>query len=354
MKKINKFFKNSKELPIDKFFENVLYDNKDGYYAKKNPIGKNADFITSPLVSFIFSEMISIWIIDLWEKLNKPKNFNIIELGPGNGQMCKVMLSSFKRFPIFYKSANIFLYEKSKILKKMQKKIIGQDKVRWIDNISDAGNGPTIFIGNEFFDALPIKQYKKEKENLFEKFVKLNKNFEIKFFFKKVSTTTINKFNKFKSLRNLNFIEFPSIGFLFIKQIIDKINKNGGGILLIDYGYKKSTNIDTIQSIKNHKKNHILENIGDADVTSLVNFELMEEFFKINKLNVCNVVSQSFFLKKLGIIERAMILTKNMNFKDKSNFYSRLKRLLSSDEMGELFKVIFASKLKVKNIIGFN
>ena len=92
----------SKTIPIDKFVEKALYNKKFGYYSTKNPFGKFGDFITSPGISFLFSEMIGIWIISFWENLNKPKKFNIIELGPGNGEMCKTLIKTFKKFPKFF------------------------------------------------------------------------------------------------------------------------------------------------------------------------------------------------------------------------------------------------------------
>ena len=132
MKNLNKILSNHKNLPLDEFYKHVLYDKKSGYYFKKNPIGKKGDFVTSPGVTFLFSEIIAIWFISLWESLNKPKNFNIIELGPGTGQMCKTMIHVFKKFPKFYKSSNIFLYEKSLLLKSIQKKNLNEKKVKWI------------------------------------------------------------------------------------------------------------------------------------------------------------------------------------------------------------------------------
>ena len=66
--------------------------------------------------------MIAIWIISFWEILEKPKKFNIVELGPGDGELCRVLIKTFKKFPNFYKSTNIFLYERSKFLKIYKKK----------------------------------------------------------------------------------------------------------------------------------------------------------------------------------------------------------------------------------------
>ena len=113
------FFKKTKTLPTDKFFRNVLYDKKFGYYTSQMPFGKNGDFITSPKISSIFSEIIAIWIVSSWKTFGKPKNFNIIELGPGDGSLTNVLLKSFKKFPEFNSIKNMFLLEKSIFLKKV-------------------------------------------------------------------------------------------------------------------------------------------------------------------------------------------------------------------------------------------
>ena len=113
--------KNNKLLALDDFINESLYNKKYGYYMKKNPFGKNGDFITAPNISILFSEMIAIWVISFWEKLNCPKQFNLIELGAGNGEMMKVLVNTFNKFPQFKKSCKINILEKSELLKKTQK-----------------------------------------------------------------------------------------------------------------------------------------------------------------------------------------------------------------------------------------
>ena len=110
------FFNNSKVLPIDQFIENVLYNKKVGYYSSKTPFGKKGDFLTAPGISNLFSEIIGIWLISTWNTLGRPKKFNIVELGPGDGSLTKILLKTFQQFPAFNKAANIFLYEKSNLL----------------------------------------------------------------------------------------------------------------------------------------------------------------------------------------------------------------------------------------------
>ena len=109
-------------LSLDKFIDESLYNKKLGYYMKGNPFGEKGDFITAPNISILFSEMIAIWIISFWESLNCPKQFNLVELGAGNGEMIKVMVNTFDKFPKFKNSCNIKILEKSILLKKVQKK----------------------------------------------------------------------------------------------------------------------------------------------------------------------------------------------------------------------------------------
>ena len=111
-------------LPLDEFINLSLYNKKFGYYMKKNPFGKQGDFTTAPNISRLFSEIIAIWILSFWQSLGSPKKFNLIELGAGNGEMMKVLIESFKNFPDFLKSCNIFIHEKSPILINIQKKKI--------------------------------------------------------------------------------------------------------------------------------------------------------------------------------------------------------------------------------------
>ena len=108
-------------MSADEFFQSVLYDSKIGYYNSKNPLGLRGDFITSPKISRLFSEILAIWIISVWEVFGKPKNFNIIELGPGDGTLMKIFLEVLKDLE-FNNSKRIYLYELSTFLKKKQKK----------------------------------------------------------------------------------------------------------------------------------------------------------------------------------------------------------------------------------------
>ena len=157
MNKIIEILKDQKSMPIDQFINIALYDKKHGYYMKKNPFGKDGDYITSPLVSNLFGEMIAVWCVAFWKYLGKPKKIILVELGPGNASLCENLLNVFNNFKDFYNCVEIKLLEKSDKLKKIQKAKIKHKKVRWIKKINKLNYGPIIFLGNEFFDSLPIK-----------------------------------------------------------------------------------------------------------------------------------------------------------------------------------------------------
>ena len=345
----------NKKIPIDEFLEKVLYEPSFGYYNKRIPFGNKGDFITSPTISNLFSEILGIWIISTWEKLGKPKIFNLVELGPGDGSLTKVLVETFKRFDEFNKAVNVFLYEKSNNLKNIQKNKIKNNKIKWIKNFSSIKKGPIIFFGNEFFDAIPIKQFSKDKNKFHEKCYIVNKK-EFKETFKKASANDIINLKSFKIFKEQDFIEYPKLGFVELDKIVKKISDHTGGILLIDYGYLTPINKNTLQAVMKNKKvkmSRLINYVGRADITYLVNFSLLKEYFLKKNLKVKNIVSQKFFLETMGIIERAKILEKNMNSKQKKDMFITLKRLLHKELMGELFKVIFAFESKNNSFLGF-
>ena len=153
-------------LPLDKFLKFALYDKEFGYYMKKNPFGKNGDFITAPNITRLFSEIIAIWIITFWKSLGSPKKFNLLELGAGNGEMMKVVIETLRRFPECFKSCNFIIHEKSDFLINQQKHTLKNEKIKWQKDIKKINKYPILYLANEFFDAIPIKQFFKKKKCL--------------------------------------------------------------------------------------------------------------------------------------------------------------------------------------------
>ncbi len=345
--------RNTNKLSLDKFINLSLYDKKFGYYMKKDPFGKKGDFITAPNISRLFSEMIAIWIISFWESLGSPKKFNLVELGAGNGEMMKVLIESFKNFPLFFKSSNFFIHEKSPTLIKIQKKKLKGAKIIWISKINKIKKSPTIFVANEFFDSLAIKQFKKKGSLWFEKYVNFENKKKPFFYEKKINIKKIEKKIKFRISKNQNFIEFSELGFRYLKDISKQIKVNNGGLLLIDYGYSKSKMRNTLQGVINHKFANILEHLYKVDITHNINFNLFKNFIKkISGLD--NILTtQKYFLTNMGIMKRAEIISKNQNFLKKADMLYRIKRLIDERQMGNLFKVMLIKNKDNKFNLGF-
>jgi len=354
MNKIINILKEKKSIPLDQFIDIALYDKKFGYYMKKNPLGKKGDFITSPLISNLFGEMLAIWCVAFWDHIGKPKKILLVELGPGDGSLCKDLLKTFRQFKNFYNSLEINLLEISDKLKTIQKVKTNNKKVKWIKKINEINCGPVIFLGNEFFDALPIKQIYKKKKLFFEKYVALsNDNKKVKFLHKKANNNLIRRIQNLNLISIGNTIEYPIEALKFLEAIAKKINKFDGGLLTFDYGYTAKKNQNTLQSVKKHKYTNIFSMPHHSDITSHLNFKLFHKILKKNNLNVEKITTQNEFLKKIGILERANILSKKMTFKEKANMFYRLKRLMDCREMGSLFKVLFAQKKGRKFSLGF-
>ena len=345
--------KKNHKISLDKFIHSCLYDKKSGYYMNKDPFGVTGDFTTAPNISRLFSEMIAIWVISFWESLGSPKKFNLIELGAGNGEMIKVMINSFKKFPTFINACNIIIHEKSPKLIKKQKNNIQSKNIKWIKDLRKINNLPSIFLANEFFDAIPIKQFFKKKNIWLEKFVYLDANNNLGFSYKKVDIKKLEKKINFKISKKQNIIEYSPLGLKYLSNIFKFIKKNKGGLLIIDYGYYSKKMKDTLQSVRKQKYSKIFENVGKADITYNINFYFIKKFVEnYHKLDV-NFTSQKEFLTKLGINQRAELISKNKTFTEKVDIFYRLKRLIDEKEMGNLFKVMLIKNTINKFQIGF-
>jgi cyclopropane-fatty-acyl-phospholipid synthase len=342
-----------KDLPLDQFIEFALYDKVNGYYMKKNPFGKEGDFITAPNITRLFSEIIAIWVLTFWKSIGSPRKFNLLELGAGNGEMMKVIIETLKNFPECFNNCNFQIHEKSEFLKKQQQFSLKSEKMTWIDNIKINNLFPTIYLANEFFDALPIKQFFKRKEGWVERFVNFKDEKNAEFKEQLIDIKNIEQNLKFEISKDQEIIEYSPSSFEYLKDISNLIKNNDGGLLIIDYGYLNLKMKETLLAIKNHKHSNILEDIGDSDITYNINFNLFKKFVgQFDDLNFI-ITNQKKFLTSMGIIQRAEIISENIPFSKKSDLFYRIRRLIDEKQMGELFKVMLIKKHKNNFKTGF-
>ena len=244
-------------------------------------------------------------------------------------------------------------FRKKCLFKKDTKKKLKNYNINWLNDLSYLSNSPSIFIANEFFDALPIKQLVKKKDKWYEKNIKYSKSHKPKFLDKLINIKKFEKKIGFKISHKQKFIEYSPLSIKYLKIISRKINFNNGGILIIDYGYWNENMKNTLKSISNHKFDKVLSNFGSSDITYNISFKLLEKILKKLNLKICGMTSQKNFLTNLGILKRAEIISKNLPFSKKADIYFRVKRLIDKNSMGGLFKVMLATKKNVNFQTGF-
>ena len=348
-------------ISISDFILEANLNSKFGYYNNHLPFGKKNDYVTSPEISQMFGELIALWTIDCWKKIGEPKKFNIIELGPGSGILMADFLRVIKLYPKFIKKCNqIYLFEISPFLKKIQKKTLLKienkilKKIKWIKNLNDIPETPFVLIANEFFDALPIKQIQLTKIGWRERM--LNYDEKKNFFFISYSnnpTVLENFLPKNKECSKIGSIyEIPFNMISFLENLYKKIKKTKRTSLIIDYAKNENFG-NSLKSIKNQKIISPLKEIGNSDISTHVNFNLIKKISKKFNLNSHGPISQRKFLINLGILFRAEILIKNANSKQKKKIKNSLDFLINKKKMGEIFNVISISNKKINNLVGF-
>ena len=236
----------------------------------------------------------------------------------------------------------------------MQKQNINNKHIKWIKNFNSIKEGPVIFFGNEFFDAIAIKQFIKKKDLWFERYVNFKNQKKPFFCERKFNMKKFEKEINYNISKDQKFIEYSLVGADYLKKVAGIVKKNDGGLLMIDYGYMEKRMKNTLKSISNHKHNSVLKNIGTSDITHNINFFLFKKI--INQLGGLKdlITTQGSFLVKLGIKNRAEIISQNQSFSKKADIYFRLKKLIDEKEMGNLFKVMFIKNKGNKYKLGFN
>ena len=222
-----------------------------------------------------------------------------------------------------------------------------------IDSLKKLENGPCIFLANEFFDALPIKQFVKKKNKWFEKKVKKINSKKLELVDIISNINILEKKIGINISKNQDIIEFSPLSYKYLNIISNKINNFKGGLLIIDYGYFEKKMKNSLQSVNNHKFNKVLNNIGNSDITYNISFDLLKKIAKKLNLKVGGLTTQNNFLTNLGITLRAEIIARNQKFSKKAEIYYRLKRLIDNKSMGKLFKVMFLTEKNNKFEIGF-
>ena len=348
-------------ISISDFILESNLNSRFGYYTNNLPFGEKKDYVTSPEISQMFGELLALWSIDCWKKMGEPKKFNIVELGPGSGILMNDFLRVIKLNPKFVERCKkIYLFEISPFLKKIQKENLSRinnkilKKIKWIKNLNEISEIPFILIANEFFDILPIKQIQLTKIGWRERMVSYDKKKDFFFISYSNNPTILENFlPKSERCNKIGLIyEIPFNMISFLENIFCRVHKIKSACLIIDYA--KNNNFgNSLKSIKNHKIINPLKRIGNTDISSHVNFNLIKKISQKFNLIIHGPVSQRKFLIKLGILYRSEMLIRNANNKQKKMLIKGLEFLINENKMGKIFNVISISNNKINNLIGF-
>ena len=335
-----------KSITIEKFIEISLY-GENGYYTDSKVIGSTGDFVTAPEISQLFGEILGLYALNYWQN-NIKKKFNFVELGPGNGTLLLDIIKITKSFDAFNKAINIKLIEKNKKLMDVQKYNfiifnININLINWFQDFTNFNKDPVIVIANEFFDCLPIRQFYKKNDINYEKMVQYDiPNEKLKFVDREVKSH--NTLKSIELHKHLNIIEISKSRENYFSKICKHILKVGGMMIAIDYGYLEKPRNFTLQSVYNNKNSNVLDNIGNQDITSLVDFKSLISIAKSHSLKIDIFSSQRDFLIQNGIYERLEKILLNCKTHEKDIIKNGLNRIVDQNNMGSIFKVLVVSK----------
>ena len=337
-------------ITVADFMSDCLMHPKYGYYQREKVFGTDGDFTTSPEISQMFGEMVGLWLIDRWQAIGSPPEFNLVECGPGRGTLMADILHAAAKQADFIKAASVVFVEKSKQLKSEQKKRVAG--ALWIEDISALPEGPTLLVANEFFDALPIHQFQKNDGLWLERTIGI-KDGKLCWSLGAPSAALSIMPKSLNASENGSIVELCPAAMSTAGTIAAHIAKFSGAALIIDYGYDKSAAGDTFQAMKDHHYTDPLNNIGTSDLTSHVNFDMIGQAAQQMGVTTHGPVAQGTFLMSIGMWERAMHLSQDVDTKEKEHILSCLVRLTSPDQMGELFRVLALTSIEQTKVAGF-
>lgn len=341
-------------ISLARFMSEALGHPKYGYYMTKDPLGRGGDFITSPEISQMFGELVGLWLASEWQRIGEPANVRLVELGPGRGTLMVDALRAISvATPGMASAIDLHLVETSPVLIKAQKKNLKGQKTTWHSDLSSVPDGPILLIANEFFDALPIRQHELTKDGWQERMIgvkdgKLN--------------PVLGDVVRAKDISETRAPEDASVGSVLetspqttaiAEELGGRLTKDGGAVLVIDYGYSKRAYGNTLQAVKGHKYTGLLDAPGKADLTAHVDFETLSVTFANAGARTFGTVDQGTWLLSIGMSLRAETLKEDASEHESNEIDLAVRRLVSPEAMGTLFKVLAVTDAKAPTPAGF-
>ncbi|AXT34787.1 class I SAM-dependent methyltransferase [Phaeobacter sp. LSS9] len=308
-----------------------------GYYTTRDPLGRAGDFITAPEISQMFGELIGLALAQCWLDQGSPNPFILAELGPGRGTLMADLLRATKQVPGFHDAMQIALLEASPTLRARQAETLSDYAPLWHDTITALPEQPLFLIANEFFDALPVRQFLRDGDGWREKSVGLQDGM-LSFGLGAVTPQPALA-HRIEDTRDNDLVELCEAAQPMVQTIAARIASHGGAALIVDYGDWRSLG-DTLQALRAHAPGDPLDAPGSADLTTHVDFEALALTAKATGCSHSRLTPQGVFLERLGITERAQTLAARLEGNALQSLIAAHRRLTHPEEMGNLFKVL--------------
>ncbi|MBX3573646.1 MAG: class I SAM-dependent methyltransferase [Mesorhizobium sp.] len=323
-----------------------LFDPEDGYYTTREPFGVEGDFTTAPEISQMFGEIVGVWLTAAWQALGRPLPATIAEIGPGRGTLMKDLLRTIRRLePEFASGSQIALIEASPRLVEVQRRTLGEwsDRAAWLSSVDELLANPLFIVGNELFDAIPVRQFVKTRGGWRERMVGLDEAGDLSFFAGMASLDDTLLPVASADAPEGSIFEIAPARSAVMTGIAGHIAKAGGAGLLFDYGHLASGLGDTLQAVRRHAYDPVLAHPGEADLTSHVDFEVLAREAERHGL-AAGLATQGEFLLAMGLLERAGSLGAKADEARREELRNEVERLAAPDQMGDLFKVLAISR----------
>ena len=309
-----------------------------GYYRRARPIGAAGDFITAPEVSQMFGELIGLWCAALWQAMGGPQRVNLVELGPGRGTLMADALRAARGLPAFRAAIDLHLVEAGESLRAEQRARLADARPTWHARFESVPPGPLLVVANEFFDALPIRQFERIGGGWQERVVALAPDSDALRFAAAGRSCAETAGPALAPAGAI--VERAPAREALAGALAARVAADGGAALIVDYGHERPGIGDTLQALRRHRRHDVLDDPGSADLTAHVDFRSLAAAARRAGARVFGPVSQGTFLRTLGIDERAAALGRGADAAEARTIDAALRRLTGAHAMGALFKAL--------------
>ncbi|HEV2300354.1 MAG TPA: SAM-dependent methyltransferase [Stellaceae bacterium] len=342
-------------LSLSQFMALALHDPEAGYYARRQPIGREGDYVTAPEMSQVFGELIGLWCAELWTRMGRPDPVMLAELGPGRGVMAEDLLRAAAAVPDFRRALRLHLVEASPVLRAEQERRLGRAEPRCVASLDELPPGPLLVVANEFLDALPIRQLRRGREGWSERLVGLDADGRRVFVGGPASRAAglLVPERLRRTAEPGSVVEICPAALALAALLGERFAREPGAALFIDYGYGEARAGATLRAFRRHRAVSALDEPGEADLSAAVDFAAFAEAARAAGAAVSGPVTQRQFLLALGVEMRLAALAKGASPEVRARLEAGVARLIDPGDMGVLFQAIAVSSPSLAPAAGF-